>query len=214
MYANRSIGFRPSYGRLQELHAFVPPNTPYMACTATVTRDLYKEVIEILEITDCVKICLSPDRCNIFYEVKPRISIESDFSELLDSLHKHQNSTPRAIIYCQSLDMCSNLYAHFHFELGPLSYYPVDSPHISDNRLFGMFHSCTPQYNKELILKSLSVPDGTVRLVFATVALGMGVNFQGVDTIIHYGAPCTLDDYFQESGRGGRSGASAKSTIY
>ena len=97
--------------------------------------------------------------------------------------------------------MCSNLYAHFHFELGPLSCYPVDSPHISDNRLFGMFHSCTPQYNKELILKSLSVPDGTVRLVFATVALGMGVNFQGIDTIIHYGAPCTLDNYFQESGR-------------
>ena len=85
--------------------------THHMACTATVTRDLYKEVIEILEITGCVNICLSPDRCNIFYEVKPRISIESDFSELLDSLHKHQNSTPRAIIYCQSLDMCSN-YLH------------------------------------------------------------------------------------------------------
>ena len=42
----------------------------------------------------------------------------------------------------------------------------------------------------------------------------MGVNFQGVDSKIHYGAPCTLDDNFQESGRGGRSGASAKSTIY
>ena len=53
---------------LQELHAFVPPGTPYMAHTGTATRDLYKEVIETVEMTDCVKICIYPDHCNIFYE--------------------------------------------------------------------------------------------------------------------------------------------------
>ena len=47
--------------------------------------------------------------------------------------------------------------------------------------------------------------DGVVRIVFATIALGMGVNLR-VNTIIHYGAPRSIDDYFQESGRGGRTG--------
>lgn len=33
--------------------------------------------------------------------------------------------------------------------------------------------------------------------MFATIALGMGVDLQGVNTIIHYGAPSSIEDYFQ-----------------
>ena len=46
------------------------------------------------------------------------------------------------------------------------------------------------------------------------MALGMGVDFKGLDCTIHYGAPRSLDDYFQESGRAGREGQQAVSTIY
>ena len=35
-----------------------------------------------------------------------------------------------------------------------------------------------------------------------------------VNTIIHYGAPQSIEDYYQESERGGRSGQTAQSTIY
>lgn len=42
----------------------------------------------------------------------------------------------------------------------------------------------------------------------------MGVHIVGVNCVIHYGAPKSLDDYFQESGRGGRDGGQATSTIY
>jgi len=118
------------------------------------------------------------------------------------------------IVYCRSLNSCADLYVHFHYELGNDSYYPSDSPHLSDHRLFGMYHSNTPQYNKDVILKSLTQPDGVVRIVFATIALGMGVNLCDVNTIIHYGAPHSIDDYFQVSGRGGRSGGDAHSIVY
>ena len=77
-----------------------------------------------------------------------------------------------------------------------------------------MFHACTPQHNKDIILQSLLKSDGVVRVVFATIALGMGVNLQDVNTIVHYGAPRSIEDYFQESGRGGRSGKNARSVIY
>ena len=43
-----------------------------------------------------------------------------------------------------------------------------------------MFHSNTPQHNKDVILKSLRDPSGVVRVVFATTALGMGINLQDV----------------------------------
>ena len=51
-------------------------------------------------------------------------------------------------------------------------------------------------------------------VVFATVALGMGVNFVGLNRIIHYAAPKSIEDYFQELGGAGRSGSMAKSTIF
>ena len=53
-------------------------------------------------------------------------------------------------------------------------------------------------------MSSLSQTDGVVRVVFATMALEMGVDFKSLDNIVHYGAPCSLEDYMQESGRAGR----------
>ena len=77
-----------------------------------------------------------------------------------------------------------------------------------------MFHSSTPQHNKDVILKSLTQNYAIVRVVFATIALGMGVNIMDVNLIIHYGTPHTIDDYFQESERGGRSGDYARSIVF
>ncbi len=42
----------------------------------------------------------------------------------------------------------------------------------------------------------------------------MGINLVGVNRVVHYGAPAYIDDYFQDSGRAGRSGEAAKSTVY
>ena len=185
-----------------------------MACTATATRSVREEVIESLEMQGCVVVSVSPDRPNIFYEVRKRNNIESDFADLVSSLCEKLVDTPRVIVYSQSLNMCSDLFAHLLYSLGSASYFPTGSLEISERRLFGMYHSCTPQHNKDVILDSLRDPHGTLRIVFATVALGMGVDFKDVNTIIHYGAPSSLEDYFQESGRGGRSGCSAQSIIY
>ena len=44
---------------------------------------------------------------------------------------------------------------------------------------------------------SLQDPNGVVKVVFASVAIGMGVNLQEVNIILHYGAPSSIEDYFQ-----------------
>ena len=109
--------------------------------------------------------------------------------------------------------MCAELFSLFSYELGNHQYYPPGAPELSDNRLFGMFHASSPQHSKDVIVQSLLNPDGVVRIVFASVAMGMGIDLQGVNTIIHYGAPSSIEDYFQASGRGGRSGDSAHSIL-
>ena len=48
-----------------------------------------------------------------------------------------------------------------------------------------MYHSGTADHNKDVIMKSMVDANGVVRVVFTTVALGMGVNLAGLNTIIH-----------------------------
>ena len=85
---------------------------------------------------------------------------------------------------------------------------------LLQHRCIATFHANTPQHNKEMVLKSMTRPNGLVWIVFATVASGMGVNLLDTNTIIHYGASQSTDDYFQKSGRGGHSGNEAQSIVY
>ena len=69
---------------------------------------------------------------------------------------KHNIQAPRAVVYCRSLNMCADLYAHFHSE--PLLV-PIEAAHVCENRLIAMYHTNTPQHNKEVVLKSMTQPD-------------------------------------------------------
>ena len=68
--------------------------------------------------------------------------------------------------------------------------------------------------NKRVVIFSLSENDSVLQVVFATMTLGMGVDFKNLDYIIHYGAPRSLEDYIQESGRAGRDHQQSRSRIY
>ena len=101
--------------------------------------------------------------------------------------------------------ICVDLFSCFSYDVGKSQYYPPSAPELSENCLFGMFHASTPQHSKDVIMGSLQDCHGTVRVVFASVAMGMGIDLHGVDTIIHCGAPSSIEDYFQASGRRGQS---------
>ena len=67
---------------------------------------------------------------------------------------------------------------------------------------------------KEEILKQMSSEAGVVRVVFATVAIGMGVDIQDIRQIIHIGPPSSVKAYFQETGRAGRDGKPSTAFLY
>ena len=94
----------------------------------------------------------------------------------------HRNKAERVIVYCRSHNTVADLFAHFQYTLGNDSYHPPGAEHISDNRLFEMYHASTSPHNKEVIQKSMQDSNGVVRIVFATIALGMGVNMVDVNT--------------------------------
>ena len=121
----------------------VPSGVPLLAAAATVTRAIREDVSDELDMRGCAVIRVSPNRPDIYYEVRPRTTVEGDMEHLVSSLRLHANKADRVMVYCRSLNMCADLYEHFHNSLGDVSYYPVGSKPVSDNRQFGMYHSNT-----------------------------------------------------------------------
>ena len=135
----RSSDFRPSFSRLHKLRALVQRGVPMIALTATVTNEMRKDIIGHLDMQGCVTLSASPNRPNIFYCVRKRTTLEEDLAPIIEDVRINNITANRVIIYCRSLNMCAELFAHLLYTLGEKSYYPHGAPELCENRLFAMF---------------------------------------------------------------------------
>ncbi len=158
-------------------------------------------------------ILASPNRENISYAVQVVTPDPAKtFQTLVQELKEQKGHTKRIIIYCQTIKVTSYLYSFFVSELG--DNLCVDNSGDPRKRTVEMFHSRIDELNREHILQSMAKPDGSIRLLIATIAYGMGIDWKNVSTIIHYGPSYNLETYMQESGRAGRSNSvTCKSVI-
>ena len=80
--------------------------------------------------------------------------------------------------------MTCRLYEYFEAYFGEGAYIESSSPHLPENLLFAMYHSESAQSVKEAVLHSLCDESGTVRRVFATQSLSMGVNCPNIHEVV------------------------------
>ena len=81
-------------------------------------------------------------------------------------------------------------------------------------RLFPQFHAPQTTRMKKAIITEIRKTDSRIRVLFATSALGMGVDAPSVEHVIHITPPSNIESYLQEVGRAGRTGVPSRATLY
>lgn len=120
---------------------------------------------------------------------------------------------PVTIMYVENLEALGYFYQYLNAHLKGKQYVPIGSQ-VPENRVFGQYHTEYTCEMKTHILKQLSKENPKIRLILATIALGIGLNAPNVSHIIHCRPPTTIEKYFQEIGRCGRSGQPSMATMY
>ena len=194
------------------------PDTPILALTATATPCYRNEIKTRLSMRDVITVEANPDRKNIFYRVLRRGNkgderVVDVIRPLALELKEKKIATPLTIVY-SNLETCGECYCFFEQELGSAQFYPPGSPALFNNRLFAQYHAQYPEEYRSSLVKSLIPGTSVARVLFVTVAFGVGIDVSTVERVIHIGVPYTMEEFFQETGRAGRNGKQANSTLY
>lgn len=205
----RGDDFRKDYANLAMLCATFP-TVPVVALTATASKKDICAISQSLNLKNPLEVIGNPNRPNIFYRKVFRKGDDIDFFEdmlkpIADDLKEQKVNYPITIIYLP-LRWCGFVYKYFDRKLGDEQYFPSSAAAKPENRLFAQYHAPQTKAMKDQILNELSSSTSKIRLVFATVAMGMGVDIKSIRQVIHVGPPHTIREYFQETGRAGRDG--------
>ena len=204
------VAFRQWYSCPKELRSLVTSGLPFLPLTVTASKTTKKDRYEVLEFKSPCEVVESPDKRNIVYstQLMEKGRDETDYYLRLISDIKDRGAKTEVLIYRQSVKQCTQLFPVFSSELKS-KIFAGENPNPKE-RLVEMLRSKTPKPVKDTILKFFTKRHGHVRVLFATIALGMGVNAKGVKTIIHVCPSKNLEAYVQESGRCGRGGEQSR----
>ena len=210
----RGDEFRRAYSELGTLRSIIPREVNILALTATATQETLDVVTDRLSLKAPVVVGLQPDKDNIKYLVKQCPSLGDISSTLADELTKERSSMPKTVMFCRTLKHCADMYTALRRKLGQNITDPPGVPNALGVRVADLFTAASKPEMRELVLQEFCKRDTSLRLVIASSAFGLGVDCPDISRVIHWGAPNTLEDLVQESGRAGRDGRPSQAILY
>ncbi|CAB3977751.1 Hypothetical predicted protein [Paramuricea clavata] len=191
-------GKRDIKGKLSKSKDRKALGTPLLALTGTADQETQTVICHNLALKDTTKFSVSPNRLNLRFSVI-KVPKKQMLSQLDWIVEKIKNEVAHVANYLM-------------MKLGRQAFYPTTSKE-REHCLVGIFHSVTQEKYKERIVKSLK-GDGSKRIIIATSALSMGVNFPDIRFIVMFGPPRDILDLHQKAGRAGRDGLSSDILIH
>ena len=93
----------------------------------------------------------------------------------METLKKERIQFPLTVIF-GNLETISSCYAFFSYDMGKEQYEPIGAPPKAENMLFTHVHVQYPLREKERIIDGLTFGTTKFRVIFATVAFGVGLD--------------------------------------
>ena len=191
IYISRQ-GFRPAYKKLGLLSSLFA-NVPIVGLTATATMKARNEIMSALGLINPVVVETNPDRSNIYFCSSRRPDrgdekLAQILDPLIEKLDRNRLDCPVTLIF-NNLETIANCYAYMNEKMGKRQYHPIGSLEIASNRLFTQYHAQYPQHEREKIVDGLISGSSKLRVIFATIAFGIGLVLKNIRNVFHIGVP-------------------------
>ncbi|KAI0073322.1 P-loop containing nucleoside triphosphate hydrolase protein [Panus rudis PR-1116 ss-1] len=188
--------FRPKYSELGQLRSFVPPAVPILAFSATVTPATLHDIETTLQLhlPSGFYFNMGNDRPNVKMIVKEMRSSD-DYEALGKILELDKVVTPsdipKTIIFANDRNDVERIWRYLTRKL------PSDM-----RATVAFYHSFLSRRTKKIFMRRFV--SGSLRILVATEAVGMGADIPDIELVIQFGAPLSLDIWVQRAGRAGR----------
>ena len=202
----RGDQFRKVFATIGELRCLIPGHVRILALTATATSFTLHKIAERLSLEDYILVAVPPNRPNIKLIVQPIEGLEATALELSEQLRMLKLDYPKTIMFCQSYQDCSCFYLCINHYLGKDKTEPSGYPDLLEYRLSTMYTRAFTTTMTKMITSLFMESSSPLRIIIATAAFGMGVDFPDIEQVILWGPPSDLEQYAQEIGRAGRKG--------
>lgn len=186
--------FRPEYRKLRDMIDMINPELPIIALTATATPKVQDDIVKNLTLRNANIFIDSFNRPNLFYEIVPKSTKEQTMKSIVKFINTMKGKS--GIIYTLNRKTTEELAETLQANgISAVAYHA------------GLESAIRSQRQDQFLMEKVDV-------IVATIAFGMGIDKPDVRFVIHYNIPKSLENYYQETGRGGRDGMEGKCLLY